>query len=56
MGRRPSRNFENTSETLSQMDLLMEGYSHVGLRRCRELLAEAGKLEVSSLPAGGVHW
>lgn len=56
MGRRPRRNVEDTSDTLNQMDLLMEGYSHVGLRECRELLAEAGKLEVSSLPAGSLHW
>ena len=59
MGRRPKRNIEDTSETSNQIELLMEGCSSVVLRECREYLgrlAEAGKWEVASLPAGGVHW
>lgn len=43
MERKPRRNLEDTSETLNQMELLMEWNSHVDLRECRELFAEAGK-------------
>lgn len=49
---------EVTSETSNQIELLMEGCSSEGLREFREYLgplAEAGKWEVASLPAGGVH-